>query len=331
MDFNDEDFLQLSGLQHFKFCRRQWALIHIENQWAENYRTTDGAILHENAHNGAFSESRGDLLVTRDMRIFSRSLGVSGACDVLEFHRGETGIPLKGREGLWQPYPVEYKRGKPKEGTEDALQLCGQAMCLEEMLCCEIPRGALYYGEPRRRTEVDFTPELRREVTALLSEMHDLYRRGHTPKVKPTKACSACSLKSLCLPKLMRGKSVSSYLRGAMEGLRSARHGENSLRAFPGRCREMFFCGGCSTAWQMTHRKAAESPGIWFSARSSMPAGAWSAHAATMSSALTMCAFPLYPRSFRGFCRKLRRKHRRTVCVDWKASVQRHISACWTT
>ena len=191
MDFNDEDFLQLSGLQHFKFCRRQWALIHIENQWAENYRTTDGAILHENAHNGAFSESRGDLLVTRDMRIFSRSLGVSGACDVLEFHRGETGIPLKGREGLWQPYPVEYKRGKPKEGDED---------------------------EPRRRTEVDFTPELRREVTALLSEMHDLYRRGHTPKVKPTKACSACSLKSLCLPKLMRGKSVSSYLRGAMEG-----------------------------------------------------------------------------------------------------------------
>ena len=218
MDFNGEDFLQLSGLQHFKFCRRQWALIHIENQWAENYRTTDGAILHENAHNGAFSESRGDLLVTRDMRIFSRSLGVSGACDVLEFHRGETGIPLKGREGLWQPYPVEYKRGRPKENTADAIQLCGQAMCLEEMLCCEIPRGALYYGEPRRRTEVDFTPELRREVTALLSEMHDLYRRGHTPKVKPTKACSACSLESLCLPKLMRGKSVSSYLRGAMEG-----------------------------------------------------------------------------------------------------------------
>ena len=217
MDFNDEDCLQLSGLQHFKFCRRQWALIHVENQWVENFRTTDGAILHENAHNGAFSESRGDLLVTRDMRIFSRSLGVSGACDVLEFHRGETGIPLKGREGLWQPYPVEYKRGKPKEGTEDALQLCGQAMCLEEMLCCEIPRGALYYGEPRRRTEVDFTPELRREVTALLSEMHDLYRRGYTPKVKPSKSCNACSLKELCLPKLLRSRSVSAYLRGAME------------------------------------------------------------------------------------------------------------------
>ena len=150
MDFNEDDFLQLSGLQHFKFCRRQWALIHVENQWAENFRTTDGAILHENAHNGGFFESRGDLLITRDMRIFSRTLGVSGACDVLEFHRGKIGIPLKGREGLWQPYPVEYKRGKPKEGTEDALQLCGQAMCLEEMLCCEIPQGALYlYVEKR--------------------------------------------------------------------------------------------------------------------------------------------------------------------------------------
>lgn len=144
MIYPEEDFLQLSGLQHFKFCRRQWALIYIENQWAENFRTTDGTILHENAHNGGFTESRGDLLVTRDMRIFSRTLGVSGACDVLEFRRGKTGIPLKGREGLWQPYPVEYKRGQPKENTADALQLCGQAMCLEEMLCCEIPRGALW-------------------------------------------------------------------------------------------------------------------------------------------------------------------------------------------
>ena len=217
MAFNEDDFLQLSGLQHFKFCRRQWALIHIENQWAENFRTTDGAILHENAHNGAFTESRGDLLITRDMRVFSRTLGVSGACDVLEFHRGGAGIPLSGRPGLWQPYPVEYKRGKPKAGTEDALQLCGQAMCLEEMLCCEIPAGALYYGETHRRTEVSFTPELRQEVTALLAEMHALYTRGSTPRVKPTKGCNACSLKELCLPKLMRSRSVSAYLRRAME------------------------------------------------------------------------------------------------------------------
>ena len=217
MTYSQEDFLPLSGLQHFKFCRRQWALIHIENQWAENFRTTDGAILHENAHNGDFTESRGDLIITRDMRIFSRTLGVSGACDVLEFHRSGTGIPLKDREGLWQPYPVEYKRRQPKETSMDTLQLCGQAMCLEEMLCCEISKGALYYGELHRRTEVVFTQELRQEVRTLTAEMHDLDHRGHTPKVKPTRSCNACSLKELCLPKLMRNRSVADYLRRGME------------------------------------------------------------------------------------------------------------------
>lgn len=217
MIYSEEDLLQLSGLQHFKFCRRQWALIHIEQQWAENFSTTDGAILHENAHNGSFSESRGDLLITRDMRIFSLTLGVSGACDVLEFRRGDTGIRLKERDGLWQLFPVEYKRGRLKEHNADALQLCGQALCLEEMLCCEIPKGALYYGETRRRTEVVFTPELRQEVQTLLREMHALYDRGHTPKVKPTKGCNACSLKELCLPKLMKNRSVSAYLRQGME------------------------------------------------------------------------------------------------------------------
>lgn len=218
MIYAEEDFLQLSGLQHFKFCRRQWALIHIENQWAENYRTTDGKILHENAHNGDFSESRGDVLITRDMRVFSPTLGVSGACDVLEFHRRSVGIPLKGKEGVWQPYPVEYKRGRPKEDTADTLQLCCQAMCLEEMLCCEIREGALYYGEMRRRQRILFTQEVRQEVQTLLAEMHALYDRGWTPKVKPTKACNACSLKELCLPKLMRKRSVAAYLRQNLEG-----------------------------------------------------------------------------------------------------------------
>lgn len=215
--YSEEDFLQLSGLQHFKFCLRQWALIHIEAQWAENFRTTDGAILHKNAHNGAFSESRRDLLITRDMRIFSPTLGISGACDVLEFHRDPHGIPLNGRDGLWQPFPVEYKRGRPKEDTADALQLCAQAMCIEEMLCCDVPCGALYYGETHRRQEVCFTQELRREVRELLVQMHDMYRRGHTPKVKPTKACNACSLKELCLPKLAKNRSVAAYLRREME------------------------------------------------------------------------------------------------------------------
>lgn len=217
MIYPEEDFLQLSGLQHFRFCRRQWALIHIEQQWAENFRTADGEIFHENAHNGEMTESRGDLLITRDMRIFSATLGISGTCDVLEFHRGEHGIPLRNREGLWQPFPVEYKRGKPKTHNADELQLCAQALCLEEMLCCEIPKGALYYGEPRRRTDVVFTPELRQEVRSLLEEMHALYARGHTPKVKAGKNCNACSLKELCLPKLMKSRSVTAYLRRGME------------------------------------------------------------------------------------------------------------------
>ena len=217
MIYQEEDFLQLSGLQHFVFCRRQWALIHIEHQWAENYRTTDGAIFHENAHNTAFQESRGDLVITRGVSVFSARLGVSGQCDVLEYRRGSTGVPLSGREGLWQPYPVEYKRGSPKADSCDALQLCAQAMCLEEMLCCEILSGALFYAQPRRRLRVTFTPELRKEVRTAAAQMHELYRRGHTPQVRPTKACSACSLKELCLPRLQKSGPVGAYLRENME------------------------------------------------------------------------------------------------------------------
>lgn len=217
MTYTEEEYLQLSGLQHFKFCRRQWALIHIEHQWAENYRTIDGAILHQNAHDTQFRESRGDTVITRGVSVYSAQLGVSGQCDVLEYHRGSTGIPLGGKDGLWQPYPVEYKRGSPREDTGDTLQLCGQAMCLEGMLCCEIPEGALYYGEIRRRVRVAFTQELRSQVCSLLEEMHQLYRRGYTPKVKPTKSCNACSMKELCLPRLMKSRSVSAYLKDALE------------------------------------------------------------------------------------------------------------------
>ena len=128
MTYQEEDYLQLSGIQHFKFCRRQWALIHIENQWAENYRTTDGEIMHKKAHADNLSESRGDIYITRGMRVVSPTLGVSGTCDIVEFHKAGDGVPLKNKEGLWRPYPVEYKRGKPKEHTADELQLCGQAM-----------------------------------------------------------------------------------------------------------------------------------------------------------------------------------------------------------
>lgn len=118
---------------------------------------------------------------------------------------------------MWKPYPVEYKRGRPKEHQADELQLCCQAMCLEEMLCCPIAEGSLFYGETRRRTVVQFTDSLRKQVTNMLKEMHQLSKRGHTPKVKPFKGCRACSLKELCLPALLRGKSGADYLRQAME------------------------------------------------------------------------------------------------------------------
>ena len=215
--YEPDDCLMISGLQHFRFCRRQWALIHIEQQWAENLRTVDGEFFHERAHNEQLREARGDLWTVRGLRVQSLTLGLSGQCDVVEFRRDEKGVTLAGKDGLWLPYPVEYKRGAPKQDGCDELQLCAQAMCLEEMLLCEIPSGALFYGEPRRRLHVDFTPALREEVRADAAQMHDLYWRGYTPRVKPTKSCNACSLKELCLPRLQRSGPVGDYLRENME------------------------------------------------------------------------------------------------------------------
>lgn len=217
MMYAEDDYLQLSGLQHFAFCRRQWALIHVENQWAENLRTVEGSLMHEKAHDSSFRESRGDAVILRGVNIHSPSLGISGQCDVLEYHKGDTGISLSGKAGLWQPYPVEYKRGSPKENSADRLQLCAQAMCLEEMLCCDINEGALFYGETHRREIVEFSAEMRKTVREYLAEMHDYAERGHTPKVKPTKSCNACSLKELCLPKLLRKTSVKTYITEALE------------------------------------------------------------------------------------------------------------------
>lgn len=221
MEYKEEDFLQLAGLQHFAFCRRQWALIHIEAQWAENWRTAEGRILHENAHDGTFTEKRGDLLVSRDMPVFSRSLGVTGKCDVIEFHASPDGVRLFGRDGMWQPCPVEYKRGKPKETDADRLQLCCQAMCLEEMLVCpRIERAYLYYGEPRKRESVQLDDGLRKTVCTMLAEMHALYQKQHTPRVKPSKACNACSMKNLCLPRLCGSAGQASvYLAKRLEEL----------------------------------------------------------------------------------------------------------------
>lgn len=215
----EDDYLPLSGLQHFAFCRRQWALIHIETQWAENLRTVEGDLFHRRAHDEQQRELRGNVLILRGLPVFSSTLGLSGKCDVVEFHADPTGVPLRGEPGLWRPYPVEYKKGSPKAGEEDILQLCAQAMCLEEMLCCSVLDGALFYGETRRRVRVKFDPAIRQRVRELSFEMHDLYRRGHTPKGKPSKACNACSLKGQCLPVLLRKKNVADYLKQAVEDM----------------------------------------------------------------------------------------------------------------
>lgn len=210
--YEEEDFLQLSGIQHFAFCRRQWALAYIELQWQENVRIIEGRLLHEHAHDADLKEKRGDLIIVRAMPIHSRELGISGECDVVEFHKCQDGINLAGREGKYYVIPVEYKRGQPKINDVDMLQVTAQAMCLEEMLCCEISFGYLYYGETRHRQKVEFTDELRQRVKDMFEEMHQYYERRHTPKVKRTKSCNACSLKDICLPVLNKNRSVSDYI-----------------------------------------------------------------------------------------------------------------------
>ncbi len=212
MEYNEEDFLMLSGIQHFAFCRRQWALIHIEMMWEENLRTVEGNNLHEKCHNEYSSECRKEVIISRGMPVFSRTLGASGECDIVEFRKSKEGITLNGRDGFYTVYPVEYKNGEPKSDDCDILQLAGQAICLEEMLGCEINAGALYYGKIRHRQKIELDDVVKGRVRDLFEEMHSCYRKGYVPKVKMTKACNACSLKNLCLPKLCKIKSVKDYL-----------------------------------------------------------------------------------------------------------------------
>lgn len=216
-EYREEDFLQLAGLQHFTFCRRQWALIHIEQQWEENVLTVKGNLFHEKVHDGYSSEKRKNVIISRGMPVHSRTLGISGECDVVEFVRAEEGISLPGREGKYILYPIEYKRGRAKVTDEDRMQLTAQAICLEEMFLTEIPQAYLFYGETRRRECVEITEALREECRRLLQEMHQFYARGYTPKVKKTKRCEACSLKEICLPKLEKSRNVAQYISGHLE------------------------------------------------------------------------------------------------------------------
>ena len=206
----------LSGIQHFQFCKRQWALIHIEQQWEDNVKTIEGEHLHRNADQPFVREKRGDKLVVRAMPVKSDSLGISGICDVVEFVRDDSGVAIVHAEGKYVAYPVEYKRGKPKAGDEDIVQLAAQAICLEEMLLCDVSMGYLYYDEIKRRTEVQLTVEVKDRVRRIVTEMQDYYRRGHTPKVKTGPHCRSCSLQHICVPELMNKRTVRSYVEGKM-------------------------------------------------------------------------------------------------------------------
>lgn len=210
--YEEDDWLQLSGIQHFEFCRRQWALAYIELQWQENVRTVEGKLMHERAHDVSNGEKRGDIIISRAMPVHSREMGVSGECDIVEFHKSEQGISIVGRDGLFEVIPIEYKRGEPKKDDIDLLQLTAQAMCLEEMLCCSIPYGYLYYGETRRRKKFVFDEEIRIKTRNIFLEMHKYYDRRYTPKAKRTKSCNACSLKDICLPMLGRHESAADYI-----------------------------------------------------------------------------------------------------------------------
>lgn len=217
MEYTEDEYLMLSGIQHFKFCRRQWALIHIEQQWEENVHTVVGELMHKKVHDPYLVEKRKGVLMVRALPVSSRSMGVSGECDLVEFVKCEDGITLFGHRGFYSVYPVEYKKGKPKKTEEDHLQLVAQAMCLEEMFSTQISEGAIFYGETRRRKNVTFSQELRNEVRESFLEMHQYYDRGYTPKVKKTKACNSCSLSDVCIPKLEKSISVKAYLSAMLK------------------------------------------------------------------------------------------------------------------
>ncbi len=217
MEYKEEDYLMISGIQHFRFCRRQWALIHIEQQWAENVHTVTGELMHKKAHDPYLAENRKDVLITRALPVSSRTLGASGECDVVEFHRSEDGVHLHGHRGLYSIYPIEYKKGKPKTSEEDILQLVAQTICLEEMFSTVISEGAIFYGEIRRRERIEVTDDLRDRVRDMFKEMHQYYERRYTPKVKWSKSCNGCSLKDICLPKLGKAISVETYIKQALE------------------------------------------------------------------------------------------------------------------
>lgn len=207
--YSEADLLPLSGLQHLAYCERQWALIHIEQQWAENRLTAEGRQMHERAHQQR-EEWREGVHVSRGLAVRSLRLGLSGIVDVVEFRQKPAGRA--------QPFPIEYKHGRPKPNRCDEVQLCAQALCLEEMLGVAVPRGAIFYGQPRRRMEVAFDSVLRAETDAMAARLHALYSARITPRAdySPEK-CDRCSLLQVCLPQSVgKRRSVQAYLKRSL-------------------------------------------------------------------------------------------------------------------
>jgi CRISPR-associated exonuclease Cas4 len=212
--YSEDDLIPLSALQHLLFCERQCALIHIEQMWNENLFTAEGKIMHERVDE-ASRESRGDVRIEFGMPLRSLRLGLVGKADVVEFHRKTASKDAKSPE--WVPFPVEYKRGKPKKDNCDKVQLCAQALCLEEMLDVEIPCGALFYGKTRRRKDVNFDNALRQETESAANRLHKLIESGKTPNPVYTSKCKSCSFFHVCLPKTIEKRhSVKQYLSGAI-------------------------------------------------------------------------------------------------------------------
>ncbi len=201
----EDDFIMISALQHIAFCERQCALIHIEQLWSESGLTAEGRIMHERVHEQD-RESRGSVRTEYGLPLRSLRLGLIGKADVVEFHRLD--------KNTWQPFPVEYKRGKPKVDHCDLIQLCAQAMCLEEMLSMPVPEGAIFYGRTRRRLDVSFDDNLRKETEDAAAKAHQLIASGITPPPVYEKRCERCSLVAECLPKtIQKRRSVKTYLK----------------------------------------------------------------------------------------------------------------------
>ncbi|MFA7166306.1 MAG: CRISPR-associated protein Cas4 [Desulfoplanes sp.] len=198
--YQESDLFQLAALQHYLFCPRQCALIHLEQIWMENRYTAEGQLMHERADSERV-EMRGDRKIVCSLMIRSLRLGVSGKADVVEFFK---------KKGKWLPFPVEYKRGRPKKNDSDRVQLCAQAMCLEEMLKVDVPCGALFYGKQKRRLSVDFDDALRTTTEDTACAIHAMLAKGVTPVAKRTKKCETCSLLEVCMPEKTGSKSSAS-------------------------------------------------------------------------------------------------------------------------